>query len=87
MNPPTPQELERVGPQTKHRSQPATFLNQHAKRPPELTKHKPATSTKLKPAASIEQSNNGAVESTLQIEASKLQRFPMGPPEGPRTGV
>ena len=36
INPPTPQLLERVGPQTKRRSQPATFLNQHAKRPPEL---------------------------------------------------
>ena len=35
-NPPTPPELERVRPQTRHRSQPATFLNQHAKRPPEF---------------------------------------------------
>ena len=82
INPPTPQGVERVGPQTKHRSQPATFLNQHAKRPPELTKHKPATSTKLKPAASIEQSNNRAIESNLQSEPSKLQMFLKGPLEG-----
>ena len=78
-NPPTPPKLKRVRPQTKHRSQPATFLKQHVKHPPEFTEHKPVTSTKTKPAASIEQSSNGAIESNLQIEPSKLQRFLRGP--------
>ena len=43
-------------------------------------KPKQTTSPKPKPAASIEQSSNGAIESNLQIEPSKLQRFPMWPP-------
>ena len=79
-NPPTPPKLKRVRPQTKHRSQPATFLKQHVKQPPELTEHKPVTSTKTKPAASIEQSSNRSIESKRQIEPSKLQIFSMEPP-------
>ena len=43
---------------------------------------KPTTSAKPRPAASIEQSSNGAIESNVQIEPSKLPRFPMGPPYG-----
>ena len=103
MNPPTPQELERVGPQTKHRirrllkaracqtpdkaSKPASNLSEptcKAATRVEVSpaKPKPATSPKPKPAASIEQSSNGAIESNLQIEPSKLQRFPMRPPAG-----
>ena len=61
---PTLQGVERVGPQSNHRSQPATFPNQHAKRTPELTRHEPATGTKLEPATSIEQSNNRAIEAS-----------------------
>ena len=103
MNPPTPQELERVGPQTKHRirrllkaracqtpdkaSKPASNLSEptcKAATRVEVSpaKPKPATSPKPKPAASIEQSRNEAIESNLQIEPSKLQRFPMRPPAG-----
>ena len=101
MNPPTPQELELVGPQTTHRirqllraracqtpdkaSKPAINLSEptcKAATRVEVSPAKPehTTSPKRKPAASIEQSNNGAIESNLQIEPSKLQRFPMGPP-------
>ena len=84
---PIPPEFDNVRSQSKRRSQPASILNQHAKRPPELTKHKSDTSPKTKLAASIEQSSNRAIESNFQIEPSKLQNFPMGHPGGPPTGA
>ena len=43
-------------------------------------KPKQTISPKPKPAASIEQSSTGAIKSNLQIEPSKLQRFPIGHP-------
>ena len=84
---PIPPEFDNVRSQSKRRSQPASILNQHAKRPPELTKHKSDTSPKTKLAASIEQSSNRAIESNFQIEPSKSQHFPMGHPGGPPTGA
>ena len=86
INPPIPQGVERVRPQTQHRSQPATFLNQHAKRPSKLTKHQPATSTKLKPAASIEESNNRVIEASNSWKGidSGSGGSPDGPPEAAR---
>ena len=103
MSPLSPQELERVGPQskhqirsfiklkrarpqTKHPNQPATFSERTRKAATRVevssAKPKPASSSKPKPAASTMQSSNGAIESNLQIEPSKLQKFHRGHPAG-----